>query len=103
LNWPPYFAISIRQGSSYAWNYLDDPEGALQISGSWGYSMSAPEPVQHAATRLAAWLYRQRDTGAEAGEIELTERGVSIAPARLPRDVLELLRPYQRLMLRMVA
>jgi hypothetical protein len=96
INWPPYFGIALRTSSNLRWAYTDDPEGAISVTGSWGYSQTPPEPVAHAAVRLAAWLYRQRDTGVDSAQVEVTERGVSIAPARLPRDVLELIAPYVR-------
>jgi len=104
-NWPPYFGISLKQSSGLRWNYLTDPEEAITISGTWGYSATAPEPIVQAAVRLAAWLYRQRDTGADPvpQQVETTERGVARPPARLPQDVAELLGPYMRLRISAVA
>jgi hypothetical protein len=96
VNWPPYFGVALKQSSGLSWTYTTDPEAAIQVEGQWGYSSVAPEPIEQAALRLAAWLYRQRDTGAETGEVQVTERGVSVAPARLPRDVLDLIGPYVR-------
>ncbi len=102
-NWPPYFGIALKATSPVAWTYTGSPEDAISITGTWGYSAVPPEPVVQAAVRLTAWLYRQRDTGAEPGQIEVTERGVPVAPARLPRDVYELLGPYVRIRLSAVA
>lgn len=102
INWPPYFGIALKVSGNVFWTYTGDPEGAISVVGSWGYSQTPPEPVVHATVRLAAWLYRQRDTGAEPTQIEVTERGVSVAPARLPRDVLDLLGPYVRLRISIV-
>jgi len=102
LNWPPYFGIALKQGSNLRWTYLSDPEAAISVAGQWGYAPSAPEPVVQSAIRLTAWLYRQRDTGGESSQIEMTERGVAVAPARLPRDVLDMLGPYTRLRIRML-
>ncbi len=96
VNWQPYFGVALKQSSGLSWAYTTDPEAAIEVEGEWGYSETAPEPIQQAALRLAAWLYRQRDTGAETGEVQVTDRGVSIAPARLPRDVLDLIGPYVR-------
>src|SRR5574341_70806 len=96
-NFPPYFGVSLLASSGLYWNHTGDPENAISISGTWGYSAATPDPVGQAAIRLAAWLYRQRDTGAEpVGEVQVTERGVAVAPARLPRDVADLLMPYIR-------
>jgi hypothetical protein len=103
INWPPYFGIALKAGSGLRWTYSGDPAGAISVAGTWGYSATPPAPVEHAATRLAAWLYRQRDTGVESGQVQVTERGVSVAPARLPRDVLDLLGPYVRIRISAVA
>ncbi|HEC23056.1 MAG TPA: hypothetical protein ENI95_09075 [Chloroflexi bacterium] len=99
VNWPPYFGIALKTSSGLGWTYTDSPEKAIRVTGTWGYSATPPEPIVHATIRLAAWLYRQRDTGAEPSQVEVSERGVSIAPARLPRDVLDLIGPYVRLRL----
>ena len=97
LNWPPYFGIALKSSSNINWTYTGDPEGAISVAGTWGYSATPPEPIVQAAIRLAAWLYRQRDTGVEAGSVEVTDKGVSVAPARLPRDIAELIGPFIRL------
>ena len=83
VNWPPYFGISLRETSGLHWAAGDDPAGAIHVSGTWGYSQTVPEGTEHAAVRLAAWLYRQRDTAADT--------------ALLPRDVREMLVPFIRL------
>ncbi len=100
LNWPPYFGIALKQSSGVRWTYTGDPEGAIHITGSWGYSETVPEVITQATMRLAAWLYRQRDTGGEGTQVEVTDRGVAIAPPRLPLDVTQMLAPYIRLRIR---
>ncbi len=97
INWPPYFGIALRQGSGLSWAYTTSPEGAISVEGVWGYSTTPPEPVVHAAVRLAGWLYRQRDTGGQAG---VTAQGVGIPEALIPRDVRDLIDPYVRLRMR---
>ncbi len=88
-NWPPYFGISLRRSSGLAWTYSADPEEAIRVTGTWGYSPAVPEPVTQAAVRLTAWLYRQRDNGAEGADT-------------LPADVRALLGPYIRLRIKAV-
>src|SRR5688572_14878595 len=65
VNWPPYFGIALKHASNTRWTYTTSPENAIAVTGSWGFSTIIPEPVVHAAIRLATWLYRQRDTGGE--------------------------------------
>lgn len=86
VNWPPFFGVSLREGSGVAWVVSDVPGCAIRVTGTWGYDESIPEPIEHAAVRLAAWLYRQRD-GSAGSEL-------------LPRDVRDLLAPYIRLRLK---
>src|SRR5687768_1110516 len=65
VNAATYFCISLKQGSGFRWGYINSPEGAISVTGSWGYAATAPEPIKQAAVRLAAWMYRQRDMGSE--------------------------------------
>lgn len=102
INSPPYFGLSLKQGSGVRWGYMGDPEAAIAVTGAWGYSPTIPEPIAHAAIRLTSWLYRQRDTGGEGAQIEMTGGGVAVAPARLPRDVLDLIGPYVRLRIKVL-
>lgn len=87
-NMPPYFGIALKQSSGLNWTHNGDAEGAIVVTGMWGFSTTPPEPVVQATLRLAAWLYRQRDSGAE---------GTEALSAHLPRDVRDLLAPYVRL------
>ncbi|NDJ35680.1 MAG: hypothetical protein GYB64_13545 [Chloroflexi bacterium] len=95
LNMPPYFGVSIRATTGKVWTSA--PDDLIAITGEWGYSATPPEVIEQAATRLAAWLYRQRDTGTDAPTLEVDERGVIAAPPRLPWDILQMLTPYTRI------
>jgi len=97
-NDPPFFGIALKLTSGLHWTYTGDPEGAISVEGTWGFSATAPGAVALAALRLAAYLYRQRDTGADwpRGAVSVTERGAAIAPVELPWDIARLLLPYIR-------
>ncbi len=85
-NVTPWHALRMRSTSAYAW---DGITGDIAITGRWAWSVTAPADVQHATVRLAAWMYRQKDnTGSDAPMIA---GDVTILPARLPADVMELL------------
>lgn len=99
LNWEPYFAIVLKQSSGKRWTYVNDPEGAIRVEGVWGYTNAVPETIKQAALRLAAWLYRQRDTGVELLQVEVNEQGQAASPPRLPRDVHDMLGPFIRVKL----
>lgn len=97
-NDPPYFGISLKASSNTRWTYVDNPEGAISVAGTWGYSATTPAAVAQAALRLTAHLYRQRDTGADwpRGGVDITEHGAAVAPPDLPWDITRLLLPYIR-------
>lgn len=88
-NTTPYYAIRLLGSSGLSWTYDDDPEDAIVIVGRWSYSTTAGTDVVQATLRLAAWLYRQRDTSADLDRPLLTDSGVTILPSAVPNDVAE--------------
>ena len=93
----PYYAIRLLASSGVTWTYDTDPEDAITIDGRWAYSITAPADIKQACLRLTAWLYRQKDTNADADRPLLTGDGVAIMPSAIPSDVMTILRPYRRL------
>ncbi|MCL4251048.1 MAG: head-tail connector protein [Anaerolineae bacterium] len=93
----PYYALRLKYTSDTTWTYTDDPHNAIQVTGRWAYCVTPPADIAHACVRLAAYLYRQKDTQTEIGDLaRATLDGVLMLPPRLPRDVLDLLAPYKR-------
>ena len=90
----PYYGISLKTNSGVIWNYVDDWEGAIEISGKWAYSENAPADIVQAAVRLAAFYYRQKDTPLQ--DVTAIEAGVVIRPLAWPDDVRGLLAGYRR-------
>lgn len=66
----------------------------VTITGTWGYSNVAPAAISHACTRLAAWMYRQKDAQVldPVGQYDVGR--LTIAPA-IPRDVEQMIAPYR--------
>ncbi len=94
----PAFAIRLKDSAGIAWTYTTSWEKAISITGRWSYSLTAPQDIVYAATRLAAYLYKQRDSyniGLERAET--TPMGVTLLPMTLPQDVTALLKKYIRL------
>jgi hypothetical protein len=54
---PPYRRIELKADSDYSWDWTTD--GEISVTGTWGYSASAPNDIRRAAVVLAAYLYRQ--------------------------------------------
>ena len=79
-----------------AWTFTTDQESAISITGKWAYSATAPADVVQAATRLAAWMYRAKDS--QVFETTAFSEGGSIRIRMdIPADIKALLDPYRRL------
>jgi len=98
-NKTPYSGIKLKAATGIIWTYTTSPENAISITGKWAYSATAPSDIEHACLVLAAWLYRYKDTINEGSDRPIvTADGVTILPSQLPRQVMQILRPYRRLM-----
>jgi hypothetical protein len=94
-NTTPYYGIKILRSASKVWEFTDDPEDAITVTGYWGYSTAAPSDIVHAAVRLTTFLYRQKDTSMDLDRPILTDAGVTLLPAGVPKDVVQLLISYR--------
>jgi hypothetical protein len=95
---PPYYALRLKPSAGLAWTYSGDAENAITVTGRWAYSPTAPADIAHACVRLAAHLYRQKDTqSAPLSSPHQSADGVLMLPAQLPADVAQMLIPYRRL------
>lgn len=85
----------IRLNGDVTWEFTDG-DSEISVSGTWGWSATAPANIVHAATRLAAFIYRQKDSSTDIDRPIITGDGVTIMPGALPQDVMRLLDPYRR-------
>lgn len=92
-NRAPYFAIRLLSQSGKLWTYSSEWMNAISITGRWGYGIQAPDDIQQAATRFAAWLYRQRD--AQMFDVTVIEPGVILKPQAIPVDVRHTIDAYR--------
>ena len=95
-NRKPYYGIRLLTSGNNEWDYEEDPERGILVTASWRYSESAPADIVHATTRLAAFLYRQKDSSADLDRPLLTGEGVTILPSQIPHDVRQILEPYRK-------
>lgn len=95
-NETPYFAIKILPSANKSWTYTTDSAGAISVVGKWAYSVTAPRAVVQAATRLTAYLYRQKDNATDADRPVFTGDGNVLMPVDLPRDVAAMIQRYYR-------
>jgi len=92
----PYYALTLLSSANVTWTYVTDPEGAIVVTGKWAYAVTVPADIVQATTRLAAYLYRQKDNAADLDRA-IVAGNATILPATLPADVVRLLEPYRRL------
>jgi hypothetical protein len=87
--------VAIKLKSSYYWTVDADCE--IAVAGTWGYSTEAPADIQLACMRLAAYLYRGRDSQVFDVTADPT-MGVITVPKGMPQDVRVILDRYPRRM-----
>lgn len=58
----PFYEIHLKSGSGKRWTYVNDWEGAISVTGKWGYSATPPGPIRVATLDLAMHLYKIPDT-----------------------------------------
>jgi hypothetical protein len=94
-NSTPKYAMEILPSSSKQWTYTTDWQDAITVAGTLGYCSEANRPadITLAATKLAAWLYQNRDN---TGESTRYADGSTSIPAEAPAIVLRLLSKYVR-------
>lgn len=86
LNASPKYAIKLLPSSCLSWQLATagDKEGAITVTGTWGFSATPPADIVQCALSIASNVY-QRRTGQPAndGPVTITAAGVVIQP----RDV----------------
>ena len=95
-NEPPYRRLRIRDFSTANWTYAYDPGNAISVTGKWADYPYPPADIRAATRSIATWLYRRRDS-AGAGETDtatVSQSGLVLIPATLPRDVQVILDRY---------
>lgn len=92
----PWYALRLKTNGAISWTYTTDPEDAIVIVGRWGYSTTPPDDIVQACVRLAAWLYRQKDTSIDQDAPRASMDGSMLMPSRLPYDLVQLLERYVR-------
>ncbi len=62
VNGPPYTRLILKASSPYSWTYSTDPEEAISVVGTWGFSTACPAYINLAVREWTAYLYRQKDS-----------------------------------------
>jgi len=86
------FTVTSNSGAIITW-----AQTASNASDATGYALCVPTDISQACKRLAAWLYRQKDTQqGDADRPIIAGDGTVIMPTTLPQDVEKMLLPYTR-------
>lgn len=97
LHYSPKYAVELLAKSNLAWNVGNDgyAQNAVCVIGTTGFCLSANRPadITLAATKLAAWLYQNRNN--DGSTVQIADGAVAI-PAQAPTFVLRTLSKYVR-------
>lgn len=93
-NITPYHSMLLKSDANVVWTYDSSPENAISIAGKWGWSTTPPNDIVYAAMRLAAYMYRLKDSQVFE-QTAFTELGPIRMKAGLPNDVREILDRYK--------
>lgn len=96
-HYAPKYALQLLDQSGLSWQVGNDggAQNAITVIGTTGYCLASSRPadITLAATKLAAWLYQNRDND---GAIIQMADGTTSIPAEAPAVVLKLLDKYIR-------
>lgn len=88
-----HYGLRLKRAAGVAFIYEEDPEECFKVTGKWGWSSTAPIEIEFACTRLAAFLYRQKDSQT-FDQTAFSELGPIQMKAQIPTDVATILRRY---------
>jgi hypothetical protein len=96
-NATPKYAIRLKPSTGLVWVWVTDPDNAITVVGTWGYSTTAPADILMATLRLVGYLYKQRD--AQVFDVTaMTNGGIVTIPAGIPSDVLSIVSRYRMML-----
>lgn len=97
LHYSPKYALQLLPKSNLSWQTGSDgfTQNAICVIGTTGYCATGSQPadITLAATKLAAWLYQNRDN--DGSSVQLADGSVAI-PAEAPTFVLRTISKYVR-------
>jgi hypothetical protein len=91
---PPYHWIQLTTNGSSYWQW--DTDGWVEVTGTWGYTTTAPADITQATAQLATYLYRQKDS--QVFDVTaIPEAGVITIPQGIPATVKKIIDKYRRM------
>lgn len=90
---PPYDRLRLDSGSTSTWDV--DTDYWIQVTGTWGWSAAAPDPIKQACLRLAAHMYRLRDSDV-FDVVAFPGEGIMQIRSAIPADIQAVLDGYTK-------
>ena len=84
-NESPYWYIKLKDGGTTTY-FEFTTDGEISVAGTWGYTTTAPGIVVQCVMRLAAYIYRQKDSQV-FDTTAVPELGIMTIPSGIPNDV----------------
>lgn len=92
-NRTPYYGIKLLWSASKVWEFDQDPEDAIAVTGKWGWSTTPPADIAQACKDIVKQVYRSRDANTN---VDIISGGVVISPNQLPKTTMIILQHYKK-------
>jgi hypothetical protein len=98
-NSTPKYAVKLKEASTVQWEFdvSGNSEQVLSISGSWGYTSSAPMDIKEACLEIASAWYKRRFGENMSSETVVEPSGIVITPKDIPVSARSILNKYASL------
>lgn len=87
VNETPYYALDLRFSSGLNWEWEEDHEAAISVTGRWAYSLTAPSHVQYLCKYLVSVMYRGKDNVPQTGSSRSVASSMEILAGDLPSNI----------------
>lgn len=94
----PIEGVQLLDSSGKYWTHDGvDPEGAISVTGAWGYSTTPPDDIVQATIRYTVFLFTQaQNPGLGVDSPTVSPEGMLLMPPKMPADLMDYLHPFVR-------
>lgn len=98
-NTSPKYAIKLKDSSTVSWEFdaSGNSEQVIAVSGSWGYTSTAPMDIKEACLEIASAWYKRRFGENMSSETVVEPSGIVITPKDIPVSAKSILNKYASL------
>ena len=99
-NATPKYAVKLKDSSTVAWEFdaSGNSEQVISVSGSWGYTSTAPLDIKEACLEIASAWYKRRFGENSTSDSVVTADGIVITPKDIPASANSILNKYTSLL-----